>query len=149
VTSYTGTINPLTAAMSGTWTDNYPPPSGSRHGTWATTSGAATQVVIGCGGKGSAHVSYADGKSYDASIQYVNVDGADAWFAGVVTSSTFGVNGNWVLVRVHDGGEPGIGVDQVWMSWSPSEAVAKWDVAMKNTPADGPFAATGGNVQVH
>ena len=53
-------------------------------------------------------------------VQFLKVDGNTAWFAGQVTSVTVtGTNpqiyvGHWILYQVVDGGEPGIGVDEIW-----------------------------------
>src|SRR3990167_3103396 len=78
-----GTIAP-DGSLSGTWTDNF---GGTRTGTWASTSGNAT-VLAGCTGKGTFHYSDINGDWYYANVQYVNVDGTDAYFAGLVTSAS-------------------------------------------------------------
>ena len=63
--------------------------------------------------------------------------------------------GHWILYQVVDGGEPGIGVDQIWgedLSVSdPNTGIADaYDkVAAGAQPLGGPFVLTGGNVQVH
>ncbi len=136
----TGTIA-SNGTMSGTWTDNF---GGTRNGTWTTASGAAT-AVFGCKGDGEFQYSDANGDSYKAKIKYAKVSGADAWFAGKVTkASQPSWVGNWVFVKVHDGGSSG---DQVWGSFT-DENSAKIGVANMTDPADGPFAITSGNLVV-
>ena len=99
--------------------------------------------------------------TYTMDVQYLKVDGNTAWFAGQVTSVTVtGTNpqiyvGHWILYQVVDGGEPGIGVDQIWgedLSVSnPATGIAQAfnKVAEGAKPLGGPFVLTGGNVQVH
>ena len=94
-------------------------------------------------------------------VQSLKVDGNTAWFAGQVTSVTVtGTNpqiyvGHWILYQVVDGGEPGIGVDEIWgedLSVSNPNtgfAAAYNKVFDGATPLGGPFVLTGGNVQVH
>lgn len=130
-------------AISGTWTDNF---GGARAGTFSATG--ATATVTYCG-KGSAYYSDSSGLWYVVSVNAVSVDsaGANAWFAGPVIAGNVGV-GNWLFVKVHDGGEPGYLVDQVWGSFT-DEVTAVNAVTSHGAPADGPFAVTSGNLQVH
>ena len=99
--------------------------------------------------------------TYTMDVQYLKVDGNTAWFAGQVTSVTVtGTNpqiavGHWILYQVVDGGEPGIGVDQIWgedLSVSDPGTdvrIAYNKVTGQAKPLGGPFVLTGGNVQVH
>ena len=63
--------------------------------------------------------------------------------------------GDWIFYKVVDGGEPGIGVDQIWgedLSVSdPITAIADAynKVSDGAKPLGGPFVLNGGNVQVH
>ena len=99
--------------------------------------------------------------TYTMDVQFLKVDKNVAWFAGQVTSVTVtGTNpqiyvGHWILYQVVDGGEPGIGVDQIFgedLSVSnPATAFVEAynKVVAGATPLGGPFVLTGGNVQVH
>jgi len=142
-----GTINPADGTMTGTWEDNYQ--GAVRAGSWSSTSGAAMQIVtVGCDGKGMFKYSDVNGDWYYADVKYVNVDGTDAYFAGLVTSaSQASWVGKWVSVAVHDGGEPAYLVDAVWGTFTDMNT-AKLNVANKVKP-DGEFAITSGNLQVH
>lgn len=141
-----GTVNPADGTMAGTWTDDYL--GGVRTGSWSSTSGAAIQTVTGFDGKGMFHYSDVNGNWYYADVKYVNVDGADAYFAGLVTSaSSASWVGNWVSVAVHDGGEPAYLVDAVWGIFTDMNT-AKLNVANKVKP-NGKFDITSGNLQVH
>jgi hypothetical protein len=138
-----GTIAPDGTMTSGTWTDSL-----KDIGDWSSTLGAATQIVTGYDGKGMFHYSDVNGDWYYADVKYVNVDGTDAYFAGLVTSaSQASWVGNWVSVAVHDGGEPAYLVDAVWGTFT-DENTAKLNVANKTRP-DGEFLITSGNLQVH
>lgn len=144
VMTMTGTIAP-DGTMTGTWTDDF---GGTRTGTWASTAGAASKTYgTGCDGKGVFNYSDADGNFYQVRVQYFEVSGDDAWFAGPVVSGNVGA-GSWLFAKVHDGSEPGTEVDQVWGSFT-TEAAAKTGVALMSTPLDGPFTITSGNLQVH
>lgn len=145
VAQLSGTIAP-NGSIAGTWTDNYPPPGGSRAGTFTAPTGSATPYATFCG-KGNAYYSDADGNWYFVNVTAVSVSGDDAWFAGPVIAGNVGV-GNWLFVKVHDGGEPGKLVDQAWGSFT-NQAAALAGVGARATPADGPFSITSGNLQVH
>lgn len=145
VTTMTGTIAP-NGSIAGTWQDNYPPPSGSRTGTFTAPAGSATAYATYCG-KGNAYYSDASGLWYFVNVKAVSVSGADAWFAGPVIAGNVGV-GNWLFVKVHDGGEPGKLVDQAWGSFT-DEISAVNGVTGHVAPGDGPFTITSGNLQVH
>ena len=131
-------------SISGTWDDNF---GGSRTGTFTAPAGSATPYATYCG-KGNAYYSDASGLWYFVNVTAVSVNGADAWFAGLVIASNFGAEGNWLFVKVHDGGEPGKLVDQAWGSFT-TQAAALAGVGAQATPADGPFTITSGNLQVH
>lgn len=152
ITNLIGTIN-LDGSMNGNWNDNYPPsnPLSYRAGVWTASVGSAkvNNTNIICDGKGEFHYSDVAGNWYNADVKYVRVEGVDAWFGALATdaSDTSWV-GNWVFVKTHDGGEPAVGVDQVWGSFV-SESAAKIGVATMATPGDGSFTVTEGNLQVH
>ena len=93
-------------------------------------------------------------------VQWLKVEGNTAWFIGQVTSVTVtGTNplidvGHWILYKVADDGEPGIGVDNIWgedltvgdpITYT---AIAFNRVFIGGDPLGGPFVLTGGNVQV-
>ena len=139
-----GTIAP-DGSISGTWDDNF---GGSRTGTFTAPAGSATATVTYCG-KGMAYYSDASGYWYLVNVTAVSVDSANAnaWFAGPVVAGNVGV-GNWLFVKVHDGGEPAYLVDQVWGSFT-DQVTAVNGVTNHGTPGDGPFSITSGNLQVH
>jgi hypothetical protein len=137
-----GTVN-ADGSISGTWDDNY---SGARTGTFSAPAGSATAYATYCG-KGTTYYSDAAGNWYFVNVKTVSVDGDNAWFAGPVVAGNVGV-GNWLFVKVHDGGEPGKLVDQASGSFT-TEAAAVAGVVGHGTPADGPFTITSGNLQVH
>ena len=138
----TGTIA-LDGSISGTWDDDF---GGARTGTFTAPAGSTSPYTTYCG-KGTAYYSDAAGYWYFVNVTAVAVNGTDAWFAGPVIAGNVGV-GNWLFVRVHDGGEPAYLVDQVWGSFT-TEAAALAGVGAQATPADGPFTITSGNLQVH
>jgi hypothetical protein len=131
-------------SITGTWDDNF---GGTRTGTFTAPAGSATPVTTYCG-KGTAYYSDASGLWYLVSVTAVSVLDDDAWFAGPVVASNFGAEGNWLFVKAHDGGEPGYQVDQVWGSFT-TQSAALAGVGLHATPADGAFAITSGNLQVH
>ncbi len=138
----TGTIA-SNGTISGTWSDNYQ--GGNRVGTF--TASGATIAATYCA-KGTAYYSDASGLWYFVAVKSVSVLGDDAWFAGPVILSNFGAEGNWLFVKVHDGGEPAYLVDEVWGSFT-DQITAINGVLAHGTPADGPFSITSGNLQVH
>ena len=124
------------------------------------TFNAINTKAGGLDAKGSAI--YTDANvTYTMDVQSLKVEGNTAWFAGQVTSVTVtGTNpqiyvGHWILYQVVDGGEPGIGVDEIWgedLSVSDPNtgtAAAFNKVGAGAKPLGGPFVLTGGNVQVH
>ena len=141
-----GTVN-ADGSITGSWSDNYG--GGTRTGTFTSPAGSATATVSYCG-KGTAYYSDAAGNWYLVNVTTVSVSGADAWFAGPVVAGNVGA-GQWLFVKVHDGGEPGYLVDKAWGSFT-DQATATSGVAGHLTPADGGatgFAITSGNLQVH
>jgi len=135
----TGTVNP-----DGSLTIT----GGTFLGSDWTVSGNANTVVTGCTAKGTFHYSDVNGDWYYANVQYVNVDGTDAYFAGLVTSASNPTwVGNWVQVAVNDGGEPAYLVDSIWGIFTDANT-AKYNVANKVRP-NGQFVITSGNLQVH
>ena len=124
------------------------------------TFNAINTKAGGLDAKGSAI--YTDANvTYTMDVQFLKVDGNTAWFAGQVTSVTVtGTNpqiyvGHWILYQVVDGGEPGIGVDQIWgedlsVSDPNTGTAAAYNKVFDGAkPLGGPFVLTGGNVQVH
>ena len=124
------------------------------------TFNAITTKVGDLDAKGSAI--YTDANvTYTMDVQYLKVEGNTAWFAGQVTSVTVtGTNpqifvGHWILYQVVDGGEPGIGADNVWgedLTAGPAHITsleaAYLRMTSKVAPQGGPFVLTGGNLQV-
>lgn len=138
----TGTIA-SDGSISGIWNDNA---GGSqRTGTFTAPAGSATALTY-CG-KGNAYYSDASGNWYFVNVKAVSVSGDDAWFAGPVIAGNIGV-GNWLFVKVHDGGEPGKLVDKASGSFT-DELTALNGVTRQLPPADGPFTITSGNLQTH
>lgn len=125
--------------MSGTWEDK-----NGKKGTWSSISGRAEMV---CEGKGELYYWDVNGDWYYVDIQYVKVEGEDAYFAGpVTTASQASWVGNWISAAVHDGGEPAYMVDHVWGIFTDINT-AKYNVAYKVMPSQ--FPVTSGNIQVH
>ena len=125
-----------------------------------TTFNAINTKAGGIEAKGSAI--YTDANvTYTMDVQALRVDGNTAWFVGQVTSVTVtGTNpkievGHWILYQVVDGGEPGIGADNVWgedLTAGPAHITsleaAYLRMTSKVAPQGGPFVLTGGNLQV-
>ncbi len=139
----TGAVAP-DGSMSGTWSDNF---GGARTGDWVSSAGAAVRTHAGCTAKGTFNYSDVNGSWYTVDVRFAQVVGDQAWFAGPVVAGNVGA-GNWLFVQVKDGGEPGIGFDKVWGSFT-SQAAAINGVAAMATPGDGPFTISSGNLQVH
>jgi len=151
VNNMTGTIAP-DGSISGTWSDNYggaPAPAATRGGTFTAPAGSATAFATYCG-KGTAYYSDAAGIWYLVNVKAVKVVGDNAWFAGPVVAGNLGATApnNWLFVKVHDGGEPGKLVDQVWGQVT-DEITAVNGVTAGATPTTGPVTITSGNLQVH
>jgi hypothetical protein len=99
--------------------------------------------------------------TYTMDVQYLKVEDETAWFAGQVTSLTVtGINpgvdlGDWVLYKVVDKGEPGIGADQIWgENLTKGEHIDDSSMVLPRLltgpdPLGGPFFLNGGNIQVH
>jgi hypothetical protein len=133
-------------SISGTWDDNF---GGARTGTFTAPAGSATSDTTFCNSKGSAFYSDVQGNEYLVNVRAVDVNGTSAWFAGPVVWSNFGVApGTWLFAKVTDGGEPGIGHDQVWGSFT-DQVTAIAGVTAMATPADGGVYISSGNLQVH
>ncbi len=130
--------------MAGEWWS-----TSSHSGNWTSVSGEAGRLVVDCEGKGVLYYNDESGGWYDVEVQYVNVDGDTAWFAGpVVSASDSGWTSQWFFGKVMDGGEPAAGVDQVWGSFVTMEE-AETGVAEMLDPSNGPFPVDMGNLQVH
>lgn len=137
-----GIIQP-DGSIIGTWTD-----SSNNSGIWISDIGSATKVLSGCEGKGMLRYSDANGDWYKVDVQYVNVDGDEAYLAGPVTKSTQSSwIGNWVFCKVKDGGEPGSDADQVWVDFTDEDTAILGVCTM--TDPGGPYTVTSGNLQVH
>ena len=146
-----------------------PKPKATGDADWFNAQGYEQQANVtfnaistkgGLDAKGSAI--YTDANvTYTMDVQFLKVDGNTAWFVGQVTSVTVtGTNpqiyvGHWILYQVVDGGEPGIGVDEIWgedlsVSYPQTDIVEAFNKVSAGTkPLGGPFVLTGGNVQVH
>jgi hypothetical protein len=128
--------------------------SGVISGQWSQTSGeAGTFTATGAAtgttycGKGSVSYSDAAGIAYFVNVKAVKVVGDTAWFAGPVIDGNAGM-GQWLFVKVVDGGEPGKLVDKASGSFTDEVTAINGVIGMQN-PADGPFTITSGNLQVH
>lgn len=127
--------------LSGDWSSSI-----GQNGTWSSTFGS---VSLNCDGKGEFHYSDILGRWYDVDVQYVNVVGNKAYFAGpVIAASNPGWIDNWLSAAVMDGGEPAYMVDSIWGIFAANMATAKYNVVSKITP-DEKFDITSGNLQVH
>jgi hypothetical protein len=127
-----------------------------------TTFNALATTPTGTAAKGS-FVYSDDTITYSMDVQYLKVDknGKDAWFAGQVTSTNTTNDcctvGTWIVYRVQDNGEPGVGADKVWgFSTKQKEDpnVAYQMVKMEQPLNMGSYTDSGmlissGNVQVH
>ena len=138
--SMTGTIA-ADGSISGTWSQ-----TGGSAGTF-TASGATLLAQFNAKG----HVLYTDanGDWYVVAVKAVSVLSPDACMAGpVVAASNSDWTAYWLLLKVTDNGEPGVGADQVW-GWFYDEATALNGVAGKVDPAGTPATISSGNLQVH
>ena len=91
--------------------------------------------------KGRLRLWSADGsRETKVDLVYLRVDGEYAWLAGECKEDTDGLQGRWVFLAVHDGGEPGRLVDHIWMEWlgegQAGMAQAKSKVENLDTPAE-------------
>jgi hypothetical protein len=112
--------------------------------------GMAHMVFVAQGGGDSAKgtFTYSDDKgAYTIAVQAVEVGTKDAHFAGPIVSHTYpGFQDGWYVgIAVHDGGEPGVGVDKINGSTYSSLADA---VAGFRTLSPDYLTASAGNVQV-
>jgi len=86
-------------------------------------------------------------------VKYVRVEGNTAWFAAVCTydsSTTDNREGKWAFVKVFDGGTPGTTGDKIGWDWnSVNETDAESRVEAMDTPDNGPWSITDGNLVVH
>ena len=95
--------------------------------------------------------------TYAMDVQYLQVVGDTAWFAGKVTSVSDDQIcckvGNWMFFMVKDNGEPGIN-DLVWGEdltndgKVPAGEDAAWVVRQELEPQYSHFVVNGGNLQV-
>lgn len=116
--------------------------------------------------KGSAIYSDEQNGTYTMDVQFLKVQENTAWFAGQITSTNMTLGccnkvGTWVIYKVKDVAEPGIGQDAIWgevLGSADAESVA--DVISKvqsgYTPNLGSadlnntgMVINDGNIQVH
>jgi hypothetical protein len=73
-------------------------------------------------------------------LEYIEIDGKYAWFAGMCTKDGSNFTGRWFFGAVHDGGNPGKLVDHIWWEWLPEsddvEEIAKSKVENLEIPSD-------------
>jgi len=121
-----------------------------------TTFNAINTGATGLEAKGS--LIYTDANvTYTMDIQLLKVVGNEASFAGVVTSVNTNeagccLVGNWIIYKVRDIGEPGVGADQIWgadLGPNSSEDARAKVTSMFEPEGGGPFVLNGGNIQVH
>lgn len=85
-------------------------------------------------------------------VKYVLVEDDTAWFAGVCTFDSKGINeGKWLFAKVYDGGTPGRKGDYIgWDTHSVNEAHAAARVSGKLDPTLGRWwPVIDGNLVVH
>ncbi len=87
-------------------------------------------------------------------VGYVDVEDDRAWFAARCTYDSRWPNpnkvGHWVYVEVKDGGEPGIGVDEIGWRWGTgTEQEAKDQVMAHASTSPHYDGIDEGNIQVH
>ena len=85
--------------------------------------------------------------SYQAQVSCAKVDGSDAWFSAIITSSTPPGVGPSVFIKVHDGGEPSTNDLVSGQFMDNAAAIAACEA--KATPTGGPWPVLSGNLQVH
>jgi hypothetical protein len=150
----------LAAAVSMTGASN-PKATGSASflnppdGQATITFNAIATKPTGLDAKGS--ILYTDPQiEYSADVKFLFVVNNEAWFAAQVTTVSGNTSiccavGNWVLYKVTDNGEPGVGHDFVYgQDLGPIDSTtAAAIVFAETTPSGGPFVINGGNIQVH
>ena len=143
------------ATGSVTWVNPY------SHQQVQTTFNALATTPAGLAAKGS--LMYSDDSiTYSMDVQYLKVDGKDAWFAGQITATNSTDDcctvGTWVVYRVQDNGEPGVNSDKIWgfstkQTGDPAIAAVmvrdKLDLNMGEPYTKMGMLITAGNVQVH
>ena len=123
----------------------------------STTFNAIATTPTGLDAKGS--LFYSDPiNAFTMDVQFLKVSSNTAWFVGRVTAQLAGSCcnvGDWIFWEVQDNGQPGIGVDKVWLeNLKLSEDItdtvnAALKVARMAAPFAGPFTINGGNIRVH
>lgn len=141
--AYAYTVNGTVGGGGALTVTDWSSTQGQTGGSWSATG----QAVSSCPGKGTFNYSDVNGSWYTVNVQYVQVKGDQAWFAGPVVSGNTGA-GQWLFASVTDGGTPGRNGDMVSGSFT-TEAVAVQGVASMDTPADSGFPVTSGNLVVH
>ena len=99
--------------------------------------------------KGMLNYRDANGDWFRVDIQCVTVlsDEAKAFFSGPVTSASDStLVGQWLMVKVYDGGTPGRKGDQVWGGIYSTDPECNPDIY---PPLDGPWDVESGNLVVH
>lgn len=88
-------------------------------------------------------------RTFEYDVEYVNVDGDTAYFGAQCTYDSAGTQtGEWLYVKVHDGGTPGRKGDHIGWKWGTETEVSDWVAG--GTEAPGWWrAATDGNLVVH
>jgi len=85
-------------------------------------------------------------------IEYAEIDGKYAWFAGICTEDGENFTGKWLFGVVHDGGTPGKLVDHIWWEWLPEsdnvEDIAKSKVENLEIPS-GNKTINSGDIKVN
>lgn len=143
----------LLAGMPSTMGDTYfVGPNGQAEATF----NAMNTIMPGYSARGS--LAYSDPSvTYTMDIQYLQLSGNQAWFAGQVSAVVSGAGyniGDWVLWQVRDMGNPGVGADVVSMeNLTQAESIVSAGGALAKVqslvpPASGPYVLTGGKVQV-
>lgn len=140
---FTATIN-QDGSLTGSWDDLT---VSNLTGTWNSMTGHASQITdSSCGGKGIFKYYDNSGANYTVEVSAVKILGKSAWLAGQVISGNTPTN-NWIFAKVVDGGEPGVGSDKIWLTFT-NESVAKSGVSQMLDPSISSIEVNGGNLQV-
>ncbi|MBN1795861.1 MAG: hypothetical protein JW804_04245 [Sedimentisphaerales bacterium] len=99
------------------------------------------KMVLSDEGTGSGFFQYSDGEStVRIKVTCLKIDGEYAWFAGKCVEGPMDNLNNWFFGVVHDGGQPGRLVDQLWWEWisesDDAESIAKSKVENLEIPSE-------------
>jgi len=85
---------------------------------------------------------------FEYDVKYVRVDGDYAYFGAYCTNDSKGdLTGEWLYIKVQDGGTPGTNGDYIGWKWGSETQVASW--VTDGGPTGWWRLAIGGNLVVH